>query len=108
MSQTKACINHVHLQVDAALIEQLRAGYAQLAERSARVCLPLSGGRGDGAGGRALAGGNASQEEGAGNAHVKLEKPGEKRARLDFLLGRTSQRPSRPHEVGGHLFSPFR
>jgi len=33
--------DHVHLQVDAALIEQLRAGYAQLAKRSAKVCLPL-------------------------------------------------------------------
>jgi hypothetical protein len=36
--------DHVHLQVDSALIEQLRAGYAQLAERSAKVCLPLSAG----------------------------------------------------------------
>jgi hypothetical protein len=25
--------NHVHLQVDAALMEQLRAGYAQLSAR---------------------------------------------------------------------------
>jgi hypothetical protein len=32
---------HVHLQVNAALIEELRSGYAQLAKRSAKVCLPL-------------------------------------------------------------------
>ena len=35
--------SHTHLQVDAGLIEELRAGYAQLAERSAKVCLPLPG-----------------------------------------------------------------
>jgi hypothetical protein len=35
---------HIEVKVDAALIEQLRAGYAQLAERSAKVCLPLSAG----------------------------------------------------------------
>jgi phage terminase small subunit len=35
--------NHVHLQVNAALIEELRSGYAQLAKRSAKMCLPLSG-----------------------------------------------------------------
>jgi hypothetical protein len=52
---------HVHLQVDSALIEQLRAGYAQLAERSAKACFPLPGGAS--AGGRAPAGGYASQEE---------------------------------------------
>ena len=34
-------VQSVEVRVDAALIEQLRAGYAQLAERSARVCLPL-------------------------------------------------------------------
>ena len=33
--------NHVHLQVNAALIEELRKGYAALAERSAKACLPL-------------------------------------------------------------------
>jgi hypothetical protein len=38
--------NHVHVQVDSALIEQLRAGYAQLAGRSTKVCLPLPGGSG--------------------------------------------------------------
>jgi hypothetical protein len=45
----------------AALIEQLRAGYAQLVERSAKVGLPLSGGAG--VGGRAPSSGYASQEE---------------------------------------------
>ena len=34
---------HVHLAVDAGLIAELRAGYAQLAERSAKACLPLAG-----------------------------------------------------------------
>jgi hypothetical protein len=34
--------DHVHLRIDSALIEQLRQGYAQLAERGARACLPLS------------------------------------------------------------------
>lgn len=33
--------DHVHLQVDSAIIEQLRAGYAALGERSAKACLPL-------------------------------------------------------------------
>jgi hypothetical protein len=36
--------DHVHIQVDSALIAQLREGYAQLAERSAKACLPLPGG----------------------------------------------------------------
>jgi hypothetical protein len=36
--------DHVHLQVDAALMEQLKAGHAQLVERSAKVCLLLPGG----------------------------------------------------------------
>jgi hypothetical protein len=40
--------NHVHLQVNPALIEELRAGYTQLAERSAKASLPLSGGAGVG------------------------------------------------------------
>jgi hypothetical protein len=31
---------HVHLQVDSALIEQLRAGYAQLSERRAKASCP--------------------------------------------------------------------
>jgi hypothetical protein len=35
----KSVHNHVHLQVGAGLIEQLRAGYAQLSERSAHPCL---------------------------------------------------------------------
>ena len=35
--------DHVHIQVDSALIQQLRAGYAQLSERSAKACLPLPG-----------------------------------------------------------------
>jgi hypothetical protein len=35
--------NHLHIRVDAALIEQLRAGYAQLSERSATARLPLPG-----------------------------------------------------------------
>ena len=34
-------VQSVEVKVDAALIEQLRAGYAQLAQRSAKVCLPL-------------------------------------------------------------------
>jgi hypothetical protein len=38
----KSVHNHVHLRVDSALIEQLRAGYAQLAERRAKACLPLA------------------------------------------------------------------
>jgi predicted transcriptional regulator len=42
--------SHVHLQVNAALIEELRSGYAELSKRSAKVCLPLQGGAG--AGGR--------------------------------------------------------
>jgi hypothetical protein len=53
--------NHVHLQVDAALIEELRSGYAQLAERSAKACCPCRTGR---CRRRAQAGGYASQEEG--------------------------------------------
>jgi hypothetical protein len=32
--------DHVHIQVDSALIQQLRAGYAQLSERSANTRLP--------------------------------------------------------------------
>ena len=40
----KSVHNHVHLQVDAALIEQLRCGYAELAQRSAKACLPLPSG----------------------------------------------------------------
>ena len=35
--------DHVHIQVDSAIIEQLRAGYAQLAERNAKGCLQLPG-----------------------------------------------------------------
>jgi phage terminase small subunit len=53
--------DHVHLQVDSALIEQLRAGYAQLSERRAKELLPLPSE--DGIGGAAPAGGYASQEE---------------------------------------------
>jgi len=40
----KSVHNHVHLQVDAALIEELRCGYAELAQRSAKACLPLRSG----------------------------------------------------------------
>jgi hypothetical protein len=36
-------VQSVEVKVDAALIEQLRAGYAQLSERSAKACLPLPG-----------------------------------------------------------------
>jgi hypothetical protein len=43
-------VQSVEVRVDAALIEQLRAGYAELSKRSAKVCLPLQGGAG--AGGR--------------------------------------------------------
>ena len=38
--------DHVHIQVGSALIDQLRAGYAQLSERSAKACLSLPGGTG--------------------------------------------------------------
>lgn len=38
--------DHVHLQVDSALIEQLRAGYAQLGAREKRA-LPLDGNQND-------------------------------------------------------------
>jgi hypothetical protein len=41
-------VQSVEVKVDAALIEQLRAGYAQLSERSAKACLPLLGGAGIG------------------------------------------------------------
>jgi hypothetical protein len=58
--------DHVHFQVDAALIEQLRAGYAQLAERSAKVCLPLPGGSVGGPQQEA-----SSQEEGADHAQTE-------------------------------------
>jgi hypothetical protein len=37
----KSVHNHVHLQVNAALIEELRNGYVALAERSAEVCSPV-------------------------------------------------------------------
>ena len=37
----KSVHNHVHLQVSAELIEELRCGYAELAKRSAKACLPL-------------------------------------------------------------------
>jgi hypothetical protein len=40
----KSVHNPVHLQVDAALIEELRCGYAELAQRSAKACLPLPSG----------------------------------------------------------------
>jgi hypothetical protein len=33
--------NYLHLQVDSALIHELRAGHAQLVERSVKGCLPL-------------------------------------------------------------------
>jgi hypothetical protein len=36
-------VQSVEVKVDAALIEQLRAGYSQLGERSAKACLPLPG-----------------------------------------------------------------
>ena len=39
-------MDHVHLQVDSALIEQLRAGYAQLGAREKRA-LPLDGNQND-------------------------------------------------------------
>jgi phage terminase small subunit len=35
--------NHLHLTVNSELINELRAGYAALAERNAKVCLPLPG-----------------------------------------------------------------
>jgi phage terminase small subunit len=54
-------VQSVEAKVDAALIEQLRAGYAQLGERSAKACLPLLGWTG--VGGRVPAGGYASQED---------------------------------------------
>jgi len=38
--------DHVHLQVDSALIEQLRAGYAQLGAREKRA-LPVDGNQSD-------------------------------------------------------------
>jgi hypothetical protein len=38
--------DHVHIQVDSALIEQLRAGYAQLGAREKRA-LPLDGNQND-------------------------------------------------------------
>ena len=41
-------VQSVEVKVDAALIEQSRAGYAQLSERSAKACLPLPGGAGAG------------------------------------------------------------
>jgi hypothetical protein len=41
-------VQSVEVKVDAALIEQLRAGYAQLNERSAKACLPLPSGAGVG------------------------------------------------------------
>jgi hypothetical protein len=47
----KVNVQNVEVRVDAALIEQLRAGYAQLSERRAKACLPLPGGAG--VGGRA-------------------------------------------------------
>jgi hypothetical protein len=51
---------HIEVKVDAALIEQLRAGYVQLGERQAKACLL---GQGAGRGGEGPAGGYASQEE---------------------------------------------
>jgi hypothetical protein len=44
--QERVNVQSVEVRVDAALIEQLRAGYAQLSERSAKACLPLPGGAG--------------------------------------------------------------
>ena len=41
--QERVNVQTVEVRVDAALIEQLRAGYAQLSERSAKACLPLPG-----------------------------------------------------------------
>jgi hypothetical protein len=60
---------HQYIHVDANLIEQLRAGYAQLSERSAKACFPSLGGAA--VGGRVPAGGYASQEE-QGNQHENL------------------------------------
>ena len=37
-------VQRVEVRVDAALIEQLQAGYAQLAERQAKACLLGQGG----------------------------------------------------------------
>jgi hypothetical protein len=54
-------VQSVEIKVDAALIGQPRAGYAQLSERSAKACLPLAGGAD--VGGRAPAEGYASREE---------------------------------------------
>jgi hypothetical protein len=33
--------DHIHIRVDSALINELRSGYVQLAERTEQVCLPL-------------------------------------------------------------------
>jgi hypothetical protein len=38
-------VRHDHIQ-QAAQVEQLRAGYAELSERSAKACLPLPSGAG--------------------------------------------------------------
>ena len=65
-------VQSVEVKVDAALIEQLRAGYAQLSERSAKACLPLPGGAG--VDGRARADGCASQEEVSHVALVNLTR----------------------------------
>ena len=51
-------VQSVEVKVDAALIEQLHAGYAQLSERSAKLCLPLP------------AEGCASQEEATSDAQA--------------------------------------
>jgi hypothetical protein len=39
-------VQSVEVKVDAALVEQLRAGYAQLSDRTAKACLPLPDGAG--------------------------------------------------------------
>jgi hypothetical protein len=51
-------VQSVEVKVGATLIEQLRVGYAQLSERSAKACLPLPGEAG--LGGKAPAGSYAS------------------------------------------------
>ncbi|HEY5814301.1 MAG TPA: hypothetical protein VIT23_16805 [Terrimicrobiaceae bacterium] len=61
--------DHVHLQVDSALIAQLRAGYAELSERSAKACLRLPGG--------AVSAGSARQDvmlsQGEGSGYARAE-----------------------------------
>jgi hypothetical protein len=89
----KVNVRSVEVRVDAALIEQLRAGYTQLSERSAKACLPLP----DGAAvaDRAPAGGYASQlpRRDAGQ-DVRME-----RARASQCAKRRSKGRRGPHRA---------